>query len=104
MIPKPQSLSPVVDTHTHLAHTFEMYREKYKAGKHANVYDFVQAMYQNHNIEALVDIWCDAPVRKVWKEFADAAVDEQEKKWGNIQYWFALGAFVTQTCSLQTCC
>jgi len=53
---KPQSCSPVVDTHSHVAHTFETYREKYKAGKYTNVYDFVQAMYEYHNIEALVDI------------------------------------------------
>ena len=46
LIPKPQSCSPVVDTHSHVAHTFETYREKYKAGKYTNVYDFVQAMYQ----------------------------------------------------------
>jgi TatD DNase family protein len=69
-----------------------MYRENYRGGKYANVYDFAQAMYENRNIEALVDIWCEAPVQKMWKEFAGAALDEKEKKWGNIKYWFALGA------------
>jgi hypothetical protein len=91
LLPKPPSAFPVVDTHTHVALTFEMYRGKYKDGKHANVYDFVQAMCQNRNVEALVDVWCEAPVQKAWKEFADAALDEKEKKWGNVQYWFALG-------------
>jgi len=100
LLPSPPSLSSVVDTHTHVARTYELYRENYRGGKYADVYDFVQTMYKNRNIEALVDIWCEAPVRKMWKEFADAAVDEKEKKWGNIQYWFALGTLLRD--SLQT--
>jgi TatD DNase family protein len=51
----------------------------------------VKGMYDGRNVEALLDVWCEAPVQSLWREFADAAVEENGK-WGKIQYWFALGA------------
>lgn len=91
LLPIPPSALPVVDTHTHVATTFEYYRGRYKDGVYTNVYDFVKGMYGGRNVEALLDVWCEAPVQKLWKEFADAAIEENGKKWGGIQYWFALG-------------
>jgi hypothetical protein len=76
LLPTPPTALPVVDTHTHVASTFEFYRARYKDGKHTNVFDFVKGMYDGRNVEALLDVWCEAPVQRLWKEFADAAVEE----------------------------
>ena len=94
LLPTPPTALPVVDTHTHIASTFEFYRARYKNGAYTDVFDFVKGMYGDRNVETLLDVWCEAPVQKLWKEFADAAIHENGKKWGGIQYWFALG---TQT-------
>lgn len=85
--------SPIVDTHTHLASTFALYRGKYKEGKYDTVYDFVRGMYQGKNVEAIVDVWCEAPVQKLWKEFADSALTDEDRKtkWGGLEYWFVMG-------------
>ena len=40
---------------------------------------------------AVVDVWCEAPVRKSWREFADAAA---EGRWGGMEYWFVMGTRV----------
>jgi len=89
LLPTPPSSLPIVDTHTHVAATFEYYRGRYKAGRYIDVYEFVKAMYADRNVEAVVDVWCEAPVRKLWKEFADSASDME--KWGGLQYWFVMG-------------
>jgi TatD DNase family protein len=89
LLPTPPSSLPIVDTHTHIAATFEYYRGRYKAGRYLDVYEFVKAMYANRNVEAVVDVWCEAPVRKLWKEFADSALDRE--KWGGLEYWFVMG-------------
>ncbi|KAG7090299.1 hypothetical protein E1B28_011897 [Marasmius oreades] len=83
----------IVDTHTHLASTYETYRSKFKNAKYETVYDFVKGMYQDKKVEAIVDVWCEAPVRRVWKEFADSALDEEDRrtKWGGVDYWFVMG-------------
>jgi TatD DNase family protein len=55
----------------------------------------MRAMYAGHRVEALVDVWCDAPVQKsLWRELADSALNAEERanKWGNIEYWFVMGA------------
>ncbi|KAF9524801.1 hypothetical protein CPB83DRAFT_860715 [Crepidotus variabilis] len=92
LLPTPPTILPIVDTHTHVASTYDFYRQRYKEGQHTNVYDFVNAMYEGRKVEAIVDVWCEAPVRKMWKEFADAAIDDKAKsKWGGMEYWFALG-------------
>ncbi|KAF7377499.1 hypothetical protein MSAN_00171900 [Mycena sanguinolenta] len=74
----------IVDTHTHLASTFEAYRAKYPAGR---------GLYAPAGVEAMVDVWCEAPVRPIWKEFADAALRDEERaeKWGGVDYWFVMG-------------
>lgn len=97
LLPAPPTALPVVDTHTHVATTFEFYRGRYKDGMYTNVFDFVKGMYGGRNVEALLDVWCEAPVNRLWKEFADAAVEENGKKWGGIQYWFAMGTQISST-------
>ena len=86
--------APIVDTHTHLVSTFTAYRQKYKDAKYENVYDFVRGLYQGKKVTAMVDVWCEAPVQKLWKEIADSAVAEEDRKgrWGDLEYWFVMGA------------
>ncbi|KAF7377503.1 hypothetical protein MSAN_00172400 [Mycena sanguinolenta] len=64
----------IVDTHTHLASTFEAYRHKYPSGQYTTVYDFVKGL-------------------PIWKEFADAALanEQRAEKWGGVEYWFVMG-------------
>jgi hypothetical protein len=90
------SSATIVDTHTHLASTFAAYRGKYKAGKFETVFDFVRGMYEGRKVEAIVDVWCEAPVQKLWKEFADSALnsEERERNWGGMEYWFVMGELI----------
>ncbi|KAK1218233.1 hypothetical protein PQX77_019084 [Marasmius sp. AFHP31] len=83
----------IVDTHTHLASTYETYRHKFKTAKYETVYEFVRGMYEGKKVDAIVDVWCEAPVQKLWKEFADSAVTEEDRrtKWGGLEYWFVMG-------------
>ena len=50
-------------------------------------------MYHGRRVEAIVDVWCEAPVLKQWKELADSALtqEQREKDWGGIEYWFVMG-------------
>lgn len=92
----PNGIPTIVDTHTHLISTFEAYRKAYKPGKFENVWDFARGLYDGRGIEAIVDVWCEAPVQKaVWKELADSALSEEDRKtkWGGLEYWFVMGAF-----------
>ena len=93
LLPTPPSPLGIVDTHTHLVTTYSFYRQRYKEGKYENVFDFVKAMYEGRNVEAIVDVWCDAPVQKSWKTLADSALTPEDRQslWGGIEYWFALG-------------
>jgi len=92
-----------------------MYRQKYPDGKYTNVYDFARAFLggkrsivsdpsgggsgleetgcDRHPVEAIIDVWCEAPVSPAWKEIADSAIDpeKREELWGNLQYWFVMG-------------
>lgn len=85
--------TPIVDTHTHLLSTFSFYRSKYKEGKHDTVYDFVREMYRGHAVDAIVDVYCEAPVTKQWRELADSALSAEDRrvKWGGLEYWFVMG-------------
>ncbi|KAI0295606.1 hypothetical protein B0F90DRAFT_1820437 [Multifurca ochricompacta] len=86
--------APIVDTHTHLLSTFAVYKQKYKDGRYQDVYDLVRGLYQGKKVAALVDVWCEAPVQKVWKEIADSAavaVENRKEKWGELEYWFVMG-------------
>lgn len=85
-----------VDTHTHLLSTFSTYRSTYKSGKFETIWEFVRAMYHGRSVEAIVDVWCEAPVMKTqWKEIADSALTEEqvERDWNGIQYWFVMGTY-----------
>ncbi|KAF8264573.1 hypothetical protein EI94DRAFT_1779546 [Lactarius quietus] len=78
--------APIVDTHTHLVSTFAAYKQKYKDAK---------GLYQGKKVTAVVDVWCEAPVQKIWKEIADSALAEEEDRngrWGDLEYWFVMGA------------
>ncbi|KAH9892897.1 hypothetical protein C8Q73DRAFT_791883 [Cubamyces lactineus] len=85
--------TPIVDTHTHLLSTFSFYRSKYKQGKCETVYDFVREMYKDRSVEAIVDVYCEAPVQAQWRELADSALSEEDRKtrWGGLEYWFVMG-------------
>ncbi|KAF7324650.1 hypothetical protein MKEN_00506500 [Mycena kentingensis (nom. inval.)] len=85
--------APIVDTHTHLASTFEAYRHKYPAGAHTTVFDFVKHLYVPAGVQHIVDVWCEAPIRPLWREFADSALSAQDRadKWGGMGYWFVMG-------------
>ncbi|KAJ7593447.1 hypothetical protein C8J56DRAFT_931112 [Mycena floridula] len=87
------STTPIVDTHTHLASTYQTYRQKYPGAKYQDVYEFVREMYAGLNVEAIVDVWCEAPVEKIWKEFADSALTQEDRdtKWGGLEYYFVMG-------------
>lgn len=89
----------IVDTHTHIASTYETYRSKYPNGKYQTVYDFVKGIYKDKNVDAIIDVWCEAPVRTaLWREFADSALkkEDRESKWGGIDYWFVIGQLPSQ--------
>ena len=87
--------TPIVDTHTHLISTFKAYTEKYPDGKHETIHDFVRGMYKGRNVEALVDVYCEAPVQAQWRELADSAMstESRKEKWDDVQYWFVMGMF-----------
>ncbi|KAI9067238.1 hypothetical protein FKP32DRAFT_1588883 [Trametes sanguinea] len=88
-----QAIVPIVDTHTHLISTFSTYRSKYKEGKFTTVFDFVRELYKDHGVDAIVDVYCEAPVQKQWRELADSALSEEDRKtkWGGLDYWFVMG-------------
>lgn len=91
------STTPIVDTHTHLASTYNTYRTKYPAAKFETVYDFVREMYAGLNVEAIVDVWCEAPVQNhLWQEFADSALTQEDRdtKWGGLEYYFVMGELI----------
>lgn len=120
LMPQPPTTLPVVDTHTHIASTYEAYVARYK-GKidegqgqwvdptdsketGPSPYTFLRAMFAERNVEAVVDVWCEAPVRKEWRAFADTALalssttqdatatQTKESQWKGItEYWFVLG-------------
>ena len=95
-----------VDTHTHLLSTFSSYRNTYKSGQYETIWEFVRAMYHGRRVDAIVDVWCEAPVMKTqWKEIADSALTEEqrEREWGGLQYWFVMGTYCTdQTHSIRS--
>lgn len=53
----------------------------------------MKKLYEGRKVEAIVDVWCEAPQSKLWKEFADAALTPEGtlKNWSGIEYWFAMG-------------
>lgn len=87
-----------VDTHTHLLSTFSMYQNTYKPGQYETIWEFVRGMYHERKVEAIVDVWCEAPVMKAqWKEIADSALTEEQRKnnWAGVQYWFVMGTYTS---------
>ena len=92
-----------------------MYRQKYPDGIYTNIYDFARAFLggkrsvmselsgdassvdtndrDRHSVEAIIDVWCDAPVLPTWREIADSAIDRDKRKelWGDLEYWFVMG-------------
>jgi TatD DNase family protein len=92
LMPTPPTTLPIVDTHTHILSTYQTYRSKYnKDGlndKFPTIYDFVNGMCKERNVEGIVDVWCEPGAwGQMWKELADS------KKWDGISYNFVLGEF-----------
>lgn len=92
------SSSPIVDTHTHVLSTFATYKSKFPSGKYETVFDFAKGLYGNiqdgrHAVRSIVDVWCEAPVRKEWKELADSALTEElrAQNWLGMDYYFVIG-------------
>ena len=103
---------PIVDTHTHLLSTYQRYRSVYSNPRYEDVFSFVREMYgaskeekvgiSRHGTDAIIDVWCEAPVTRAWKEIADSSLSETERKerWGGVEYWFVMGEwFVTRSCA-----
>lgn len=88
----PDNATPIVDTHTHLVSTYAAYKSKYKSGKFQTIYEFVNSLYKDRKVESIVDVWCEAPVDKGWKEIADSAM-RKDSGWGGLEYWFVIGSF-----------
>ncbi|THH29443.1 hypothetical protein EUX98_g4738 [Antrodiella citrinella] len=89
------SFTAIVDTHTHLVSTFESYVSAYPQARYLTIHDFVRGFYTSEHpskVEAIVDVWCEAPVTKTWKEIADSALTEESRRdlWGGIEYWFVI--------------
>lgn len=86
--------APIVDTHTHLLSTVATYASKYPGGKHAgDVWTFVRNVLGGRGVSSMVDVWCEAPVMREWRDLADSATDTT--KWGGVEYWFVMGASTT---------
>jgi len=53
----------------------------------------------HHQVETLIDVWCEAPVDPRWEEVANSATDQMQRieLWGGVEYWFVLGAFFINT-------
>jgi len=88
--------TPIVDTHTHLVSTFDSYVSAYPQARYLTIHDFVRGFYTSElpsKVEAIVDVWCEAPVLRAWKELADSALTEENRRdlWGGIEYWFVIG-------------
>jgi len=49
--------------------------------------------FRRHRIDAIIDVWCEAPVRKEWKELADSALTTEDRRqnWNGLDYFFVLG-------------
>jgi TatD DNase family protein len=103
LLPASDRTAAIIDTHTHIASTFAAYRSKYNAGKYETAPEFVRAMCNGQNVEAVIDVWCEAPVQKFWREFADSALTTEDRQniWGGIEYWFVMGMFALSTSSSQ---
>lgn len=95
LLPSPPSTLGIVDTHTHLALTYAAYRKQYKNAKHEDAFAFARGMYEGRGVEAIVDVWCEAPVWNIWREFADSALSmrDRESIWDGMNYWFVMGKF-----------
>ncbi|KAI0069994.1 hypothetical protein K474DRAFT_1670528 [Panus rudis PR-1116 ss-1] len=99
-----QTPPPIIDTHTHLLSTYIAYKSRYKPGKHSSsIYDFIRAMYNDQGghpgkskVKAIVDVWCEAPLLKEWKELADSALSGSDGTWGGVEYWFVIGGFLIE--------
>ena len=59
-------------------------------------------MWGEHRVESVIDVWCEAPVQKAWRELADSAIEEADRKskWAGTEYWFVIGEFDEFFCPL----
>ncbi|GAA6002174.1 hypothetical protein JCM10207_003109 [Rhodosporidiobolus poonsookiae] len=80
----------LVDTHTHVLSTFLAYKEKYPEGQHQSVKDFVKATLPN--MDAVVDVWCEAPMKADWSDVVESLVQLKEEDASAPAYHFVVGA------------
>jgi TatD DNase family protein len=100
-----QGAATVADTHTHILSTFATYKTKYPGGKYETVFEFAKGLYNNrrdsdkgsHIVDSIIDVWCEAPVQKEWKELADSALTEESRSqnWSGLQYYFVMGEIIS---------
>jgi hypothetical protein len=81
----------LIDTHTHVLSTWEAYQAKYPNGAHTSVKDFVKALLmpdETNKITAVVDVWCEAPLKSEWLETVDSLGELKED---GFNYSFVVG-------------
>ena len=96
----PSSSVPIIDTHTHLHSTFQLYKEKYAEGVFSSLpksYEFVRGAYEGRNVQSIVDVFCEAAEVGNWRELADSAATPElrEENWAGIDYWFVMGEYMS---------
>ncbi|KAG8683276.1 hypothetical protein FRC08_014381, partial [Ceratobasidium sp. 394] len=101
-------VTPIYDTHTHLHSTFEAYRAAYSTSRrYETVQDFVKGFYGGARtaddnaslpaiyvpVKSIVDVWCEAPISKEWRNLADSALtpESRAEHWGDLDYHFVMG-------------
>ena len=52
ILPTPPSSSGIVNMHTHIVTTYSSYHKRYK-GTYENVFNFIKAIYEGQNVEAI---------------------------------------------------
>ena len=67
-------LSTCLCTHTHLLSTFEEYHKKYPKRAYDTIYKFTCMVITGQNVNAIIDVYYEAPVQKAWKELADSVL------------------------------
>ncbi|KAF7330637.1 Phosphoenolpyruvate/pyruvate domain-containing protein [Mycena sanguinolenta] len=83
--PASSSSRAIVDTHTHLASTFEAYRAKYPAGQYETVYDFVQGLGRSGGGGRVREDDLEGICRRC------ACRRGESSAVGGVSYWFVMG-------------
>ncbi|KAM0754802.1 Metallo-dependent hydrolase [Meredithblackwellia eburnea MCA 4105] len=85
----------LVDTHTHILSTYAAYTAKYPPPDHTHqtIKSFAKDVLQSHGITHVVDVWCEAPMVKNWREVVDSLSElNKDDKDEGMKYSFVVGA------------